>query len=124
MTPLTDDPRWDQVMAGMATYLRGQGKLVVGQQHQLTGAVLACNGAWLEQSPTSFGYTIERHAKDIATFRSMMAMAHDTRESIFVVEVRDPTIYPAWYLDSIKDWASSTNLFISAGVDATAGAAL
>lgn len=120
-TPLAEPAAtWDGVLTGMASAIRSSGMLVVGQQYHPTGATAACNGCWWEQSPTSFGYTMERHAADLALFRKGMELFHDPREILFVAELRDPSIYPSWYIDQVKAWASANGLYLSQGVDAAA----
>lgn len=121
-TPLNDAPGWDGVMAGMATHLRTNGKLVCGQQHQLTPAVMGTNGPWWEDL-TGWGYTLARHAEDAKKFRDA-AVKYDGRETIFVAEVRNPASFPQWYLDQVKAWVEANDFYLSVGVDQSAGGSL
>lgn len=137
-TPLTDDlDKWNMVMGSMANALRETGKLVVGQQHQLTQPAMGTNGLFLEQTPTSFGYTMERHADDLRRFMASLANIHDTREVLWISELRWPETLPSWYLAKVFAWAKDPasvlpdlpdgtrpkplpEIYLSIGYDATA----
>jgi hypothetical protein len=126
LAPLDD--AWDRALAGLASGLRATGKLVLAQQFQLTAPTMAANGLFLEQYPEQFGQSRASHAADLASFRNVLAVAHDPREVLWVAEVRDPsyltTIYGAFYLGNVKAWADANNFVLSVGEDATAGQTL
>jgi hypothetical protein len=123
-TPLANPtPPWDRVMSGIASTIRLAGKLVLGQQFQITDGVMGTNGMWWEQSPNNNQYTMERHLIDATMFRQVVKMA-DKREAIFVCEMREPEEFPQWYRDQVKAWAIANDFYLSVGVDADAGAAL
>ena len=122
MTPLgADAGAWERTMAGMANILRSRGRLVVGQQYHPTPASMACNGQWWEQTPTSFGYTMEHHTFDLNMFKGLIKWADPQREVLFVAEIRDYTTLPKWYLDQVKAWAQDNNIVLSWGRNETAG---
>lgn len=123
-TPLSDpvDP-WDRVLAGMAGSLRASGKLVIGQQFHPTPATMACNGAFWEESPTNFSYTMARHAADANAFREVLAFADPGREVVYFSEIREPWRFPKWYLDMVHAWCVENDFVLSVGRGETAVAA-
>ena len=110
------DQAWDDALVRLFTGIRAQGKLALAQQFHLTRPVLAASGAFLEQSPTSFGRTLADHAADIETFR-----AENDWESLFVAELRDPSKAPEEYVTRMKEWAIDHDVVLSFGRDAKAG---
>ena len=111
------DKAWDDALVALVTGIRAQGKLALAQQWHLTPPVLAASGAFLEQSPTSFGRTLADHTADIAAFRKQAG----TRESLFVAELREPEKFPKEYVDEMTAWAQREAVVLSFGRDAHAG---
>ena len=114
------DAAWDDALVALLSGVRAQGKLALAQQWHLTKPVLAASGAFLEQTPTSFGRSLKAHAADIAKFRRE---AKD-RETLFVAELRDPSKAPAEYVTALKEWAVANDVVLSFGRDAKAGEGL
>ena len=111
------DTAWDDALVALFTGIRAQGKLALAQQWHLTRPVLAASGAFLEQTPTSFGRTIADHAADIAAFRKQAG----ARETLFVAELREPAKFPKDYVDAMTAWAERDDIVLSFGRDAHAG---
>jgi hypothetical protein len=111
------DEAWDDALVALLSGIRAQGKLALAQQWHLTRPVMAASGAFLEQSPTSFGRTLADHTADIRKFRA----ENKGRESLFVVELRDPAKFPKDYVDSMTDWAEREDVVLSFGRDARSG---
>ena len=111
------DAAWDDALAALLAGIRAQKKLALAQQWHLTRPVLAASGAFLEQSPTSFGRTLDDHARDIAEFRRQ---AKDGREVLFVAELREPAKFPMDYVDALRTWAVTNDVALSFGRDAKA----
>ena len=122
------DAAWDQALNGLANGLRATGKLVLGQQFHLTSPTTATNGLFYEQYPEKFGRTQADIASDLSIFGTLMSVAHDTREKLFVAELRDPTmlsiLFGGGYLPAVKAWAAANNIVLSVGRDATGGQTL
>lgn len=121
MAPM--DAAWDSALAALAQALRSRGKLVLSQQFHLTSPVLATNGAFCEQSPFAFRYTLAKHEEDLSIFRSFTGRV-DPREVLWVQEVRDPGAFTKEIIDEIKAWAVRNDAVLSFGRDAQAGALL
>lgn len=113
------DSIWDGVLGAFASELRRRGKLVIGQQFHLTNPLMNCNGAFVEQSPYAWGYTLDAHAAELARFRDMVARV-DPREDLWVFEVRDYQRWPAAALDKVRAWATEQHVHLSLGRDANA----
>jgi hypothetical protein len=111
------DEAWDDALVALFTGIRAQGKLALAQQWHLTRPVLAASGAFLEQSPTSFGRKFADHTADIRKFRDQAA----NRETLFVAELRERAKFPKDYVDSMTDWAEREDVVLSFGRDARAG---
>lgn len=124
MAPL--DAQWDSALGAFAEALRSRGKLVLGQQYHLTTPLMNTNGAFCEQYPTFNRYTIEQHTADLGRFRDMTKRVDGDkpREVVWTQEVRDPSRFPAAYIQQIKDWAAANDVVLSFGRDATAGVGL
>lgn len=121
------DQAWDNAYGALFNALRAKGKLVLAQQWHLTNPVMAASGAFLEQSPTSFGYTMAKHAADVQAFREQTKRADapgPQRPTLFVAELREPTKCPASYVAEVKQWASDNDIALSFGRDAQAGVGL
>ena len=111
------DAAWDDALVALLTGIRAQGRLALAQQWHLTRPVLAASGAFLEQSPTSFGRTLADHTADIRKFREQAK----GREILFVAELRDPAKAPLEYVSKLKTWATENEVALSFGRDARAG---
>lgn len=110
---------WDRALAGLASGIRAQQhKLCLAQQFHPTPPSMAASGEFFEQSPTSFGQTMESHAKDIAQFRELLKQAKDDRETLFVAEIREPERFPDWYLAQVRSFALANDVVLSYGRDA------
>lgn len=113
------DATWDAVLGGFASDLRKRGKLVLGQQFHLTTPLMNCNGAFVEQSPYAFGYSLDEHVSDLNRFKAMVARM-DQREVLWVFEVRDYQRWPAESLLALRAWAQENAVHLSLGRDAAA----
>lgn len=117
------DAAWDNALVTLANALRREGKLVIGQQFHLTNPVLACNGAWLEDYPTAFSYTMAMHAEEKRRMEEFTSRV-DARESLWVAELRYPEKFTSAYKDAMRAWAEYNGMILSIGRDATAGQTL
>lgn len=124
-SPTTYWPKWSVALAQVAGILRAARPdwLVVGQNFQLDGegAMNAqINGLFLEQYPTAFRYTLAGHVEDKAALMNLWSMAKWQRESIWVVELRNPETFDPTYLAFLLDWCEKNDFVVSFGRGAAA----
>lgn len=109
----TDD-RWDYLLHQLANSLRYRGLLVIGQQYHLTNPLMACNGAFVEQSPFAWRYTLAKHAAEMEEWWSFVNRV-DPRPDFWVYEIREYLTWPVETLDLVKQWAEEQNVLLCLG---------
>lgn len=113
------DVLWDQALAALATHLRSEGKVVIGQQYHLTNPLCATDGAFVEQSPFAWHYTLEQHHDDMVLWQNVTKFGDKKpRPSFWTYEVRDWQNWPKESLDLVKKWAEEQDVYLCLGRDA------
>lgn len=110
----SSDEAWDKALTDLANALRSRGKLVLGQQFHLTQPLLACNGAFVEQSPFAWHYTLPMHTEDM-DFWFEFTNRVDPRTPFWVYEIRDYLSWPKETLDLVKAWAEKEDVLLALG---------
>lgn len=105
--------RWEQGWRDACAALREHhpGATLLGQQFHLTRITDSVDGLFLEESPGHFGRSFEQIAAD------MTAHGH---ASDWVLEIRDPSKFPSYYLGRCLAFAEAQGAFVSWGRDGTA----